>query len=168
MLEIAIAAVGLISIGLIAALARRVSELERQLHLALTEPPAALQLPEPETQKPLEGLRVRIVVEQDHPQPVFAGLLKEQFEAEDAEITDDAPDLTIQGQIVCNGYSDIYYSADLRCTSGDRTILTFSQKPPHGDRPQNLAIEIVAGLKSELKKLVERSERQRALRELRL
>lgn len=177
----------LISIGASLALAEQLRRLDRRLNrteLALDNPPTVSALPEPEPSRPLEGLRIAISVTQDHTHPVFANLLKEQLLSEDAtEITmlsreeanglranwksqDHAPDLLIAGSLVCNGYSEIYYDADFTCFSPNQPICSLVQKPPHGDRPTNLAIELIAKLKTELEKLISRNERRRAIREL--
>ena len=173
--------VALISLAISVVLAGRVLQLERRLQsnphsalLAVAEPPA----------RPLQGLRVVLAITQDHAHPVFANLLKEQLLSED--VTDiilltpaetaglrsdwkqraDGPDLLIAGDIVCNGYAEIYYTADLTCSTADQAICNLTEKPPHGDRPSNLAIDLVARLKTELEKLVSRDERRQAIREL--
>jgi hypothetical protein len=145
----------------------RVQRLERRLAAPKAELPAAVapQLPLP---TPLAGLRIAIDVSQDNPHPIVANLLRDQLLGEDAEIVDrEEADIVISGSVVCNGYAEIYYQAELTCRTQLETICAVSQKPPHGDRPANLAIELIAKLKSELESLVSRSERRRALRELR-
>jgi hypothetical protein len=78
----------------------------------------------------------------------------------------DAPDILVTGDLVCNGYAEIYYQAELACLSPHQEICRLTEKPAHGDRPANLAIEAVSKLESELDKLVSRHERRRAIREL--
>ena len=180
-MEIFVGLVALLSLATSAFLVRRVLELERRLQ-SLPQP--TLQpLPEPLT-RPLQGLRIALAITQDHPHPVFANLLKEQLLSEDvtditlltpAEATrlqtdwkqrTDGPDILIGGDIVCNSYAEIYYTADLTCSAADQAICNLIEKPPHGDRPSNLAIDLVARLKTELEKLVGRDDRRRAIREL--
>src|SRR6202043_900529 len=99
--------------------------------------------------------------------PVFASLLKELLLAEDVtDIAMLAPDqaadwkagadILISGDLVCNGYAEIYYTLEFTCSTPDQAICTLIEKPPHGDRPSNLAIELVTRLKAELEKLVTR------------
>ncbi len=136
-------------------------------------------------ESPLRALRFGLAIEQDLAHPVFSGLLKEQLlRCDVAELTDltraaaeglvaawpdsaDSPDLLISGQLVCNGYAEVYYSADLICFGPSGPICTLVERPPHGDRPVNLAIELVARLSAELRKSYSRAERQSALQELR-
>jgi hypothetical protein len=70
--------------------------------------------------------------------------------------------VAIKGEIACNGYADVYYRAELTAGAEGEIFLTLSEKPPHGDRPANLALELVHRLKIELRK----RERGLALREL--
>ncbi|RYG21730.1 hypothetical protein EON82_18355 [bacterium] len=116
--------------------------------------------------RPLQGLRVGLRIEQDHPHPVFANLLKELLLKEDAILEADAADLIVEGGVVCNGYADVYYTAELNCRLQDEAICVLIEKPPHGDRQENLARELLSKLKKELRKTTERSERSNALREL--
>jgi hypothetical protein len=171
--------VSLVLEGRMRALDRRLTSAERSMALG----PPGLSLPEPERQRPLEGLRIALGITQDHTHPVFANLLKERLLLEDvAEVTvltpdeasnlqgdwnPDGPDLLILGNLVCNGYAEIYYQADLTCHSPHHEVCTIAEKPAHGDRPANLSIELVERLKTELTKLVSRNERRRAIRELR-
>ncbi len=129
----------------------------------------------------LEGLRVALAIKQDHEHPVFATLLKDLLLKEDvADVALLSPseaaqlraewkgqDVLIEGEITCNGYAEVYYKADFTCDTADKPICTLIEKPPHGDRPGNLAIELIARLKSELSKVVDRDERRSAIRELR-
>jgi hypothetical protein len=176
--------IALLSLGVSVALVVRVVQLSQALQESqhgieesrvrpapiLDEPPA----------RPLEGLRIGLAVTQDHPGAPFIALLKDQLFAED--VTDietlskdeaakwkarEKPlDLLIAGTVVCNGYAEIYYQADLSCSSARQAICNLIEKPPHGDRPINLAMELVSRLKSELEKVVNRDERRQAIREL--
>jgi hypothetical protein len=156
-------------------LAMRIRELDARLRTSLPvsdSPP--LQLVERIEPRPLEGLRIAVNIRQDHPSPVFANLLKEELLLEDvAEVSflatpdwQDSADVLIRGNVLCNGYSEIYYQAEIECLGANETICAITEKPAHGDRPMNLAIEVVSRLKFELEKLVSRSERRRAIREL--
>ncbi len=111
---------------------------------------------------PLAGLRVSLTIQQDHPHPVFASLLKETLLKEEAIVDDNHPDLWIEGEIVGNGYADVYFRAEIAVSTGRESILTVSDKPPHGDRPANLAADIVRKLRDELDK----REHRLAVREL--
>lgn len=133
------------------------------------------------TPNPLEGLRIAISVKQDHEHPIFANLLKDQLLKEDVgEVTfltfdekgdwkqmESVANILVSGDITCNGYAEVYYAADLRCDTRDQAICTLIEKPPHGDRQGNLAIELVARLKTELEKHTTRDERRKAIQELR-
>lgn len=137
---------------------RRLQALERRL----AERPVIRELPRHE-ENPLAGVRVALDIHQDHPNAVFANLLKATLVAEDALVGDGAAaDVTIKGEIACNGYADVYYRAELTARTEDETLLTLSEKPPHGDRPANLALELVQRLKSEWTQ----RERRKALHEL--
>jgi len=132
--------------------------------------------------RPLEGLRIGLAVTQDHAHPVFATLLKEQLLKEDAlevnfltpeeaaALQADWPkgqiDILISGKLTCNGYAEIYYDADFTCFNAHEPICTLVERPPHGDRPSNLAMELVARLNTGLTKLLSRTERREALKEL--
>jgi hypothetical protein len=124
--------------------------------LAFSEPP----------DKPLEGLSVALRIKQDHPHPVFLNLLKEALLLEDARLDADNPEIEIAGTIVCNGYSDVYFTSELICSTPAGPFCEIIEKPPHGDRPENLAIETVARLKAEWRKMHSRAERGQALKEL--
>jgi hypothetical protein len=133
---------------------------------------------------PLQGVRIALAITQDHPNAVFVELLKDQLFAQD--VTDivvltpteatsfledwktqlDAPEILISGNVICNGYTEIYYTAEFTCSNREQAICTLIEKPPQGDRPVNLAIELVARLKKELEKLISRNERRQAIREL--
>jgi len=146
------------SLGLSAYLAIRLRAIEDALKRPVPMPTTVPALPE----KPLEGLRIVLDIEQDHPHPVFVTLLKETLLREDAEIVEGVGDLTITGQIVGNGYADVYYTAELACQTPDGPLFTLLERPPHGDRPGNLALELITRLKRE----VSGNERRAALREL--
>ncbi len=137
----------------------------------------------PNTPRPMEALRVALAISQDHKYPVFANTLKEYLLSEDvADVAIVPPtegkdndsvwkervdlDILITGELVCNGYSDIYYRADFTCSSRKGAICTLIEKPPYGDRPGNLVIELVAKLKLEIAKSAQRGERSSAIREL--
>ncbi|HVT11416.1 MAG TPA: hypothetical protein VHE55_04050 [Fimbriimonadaceae bacterium] len=176
MFEIVANVLALASLALSAALAARVRRLEEQLRSVDRPAPTPAALPDPVPDRPLEGLRIALAISQDQPHAAFANLLKEHFLAEDAgEVTllpaDSTPgwancDILVAGNVVCNGYAEIYYEADLTCHGPSGAICTVVERPPHGDRPVNLAAELVVKLKGELQKLERRDERRRALREL--
>jgi hypothetical protein len=155
--------------------------LRRPQALALGPAPAAL--PEP-TPSPLEGLTVLVAIRQDHAHPVFANILSEILQKLDAEVStvliDDCPgpharwsaegavlDLLISGTVVCNGYAEIYYQAELTCSTETDPICTLIDNPATGDRQANLAKELVSKIESEITKRLSRTERRLALRELR-
>jgi len=128
---------------------------------------------------PLQGLRIALSIVQDHPQPIFANLLREQLLKEDVlEVTflppetppADSPDIDIfiAGTLTCNAYAEVYYRATLTAFAGSEPVYTITESPPGGDRPGNLAIELVSRLGVELEKRITRSERRQALRELSL
>ncbi|HWA84150.1 MAG TPA: hypothetical protein VG820_11975 [Fimbriimonadaceae bacterium] len=176
MFEIVASLLALASLTLSAALAVRVRRLEEQLRSVERSAPTPVALPEPVSVHPLEGLRFALAISQDQAHAVFANLLKEHLLAEDAgEVAllaeGETPDwggcdLFISGKVVCNGYAEIYYEADLTCHGPRGAICAVVERPPHGDRPVNLAVELIAKLKAELEKLERRDERRRALREL--
>lgn len=165
------------------ALAAKLQRMESLVAISrpLDLPPEPPSLPEVR-QSPLEGLRIALAITQDHAHPIFANLLKEHLLTEDVtEIAmlspsemaalkqdwNDGPDILISGDIVCNGYAEIYYQADLVCSTPHQAICTLIERPPHGDRPSNLCLELVKRLSVELEKLMTRNERRLAIRELR-
>lgn len=168
--EILTAIVALVSLGVSLVVATRLSQLGERSAAFPPETSEASALPEPD--RPLQGLRIALAITQDHAHPVFANLLKERLLLEDvAEITmadseDVDADIVIKGEIVGNGYTDIYYQAEFTCNGKVQPICTLIERPPHGDRPSNLAIELVTRLKNELSKLASRTERSQAIREL--
>jgi len=181
MFDIVIAIVAVAGLGTSLALAIRLRQLEERLSAALTSSrqgkgrslPASADLP-----NPLQGQRIAIANTQDHAHPVFANLLKEQLLKEDVadafilrpeELSSwsEKAAILISGRVVCNGYAEIYYEADFTCQTEKEPICTLIEKPPHGDRPGNLAIELVARLKTELEKSQGRQERRQAISELR-
>jgi hypothetical protein len=171
MFVILLGVIAFLALGAATALGVLLVRLEGRLRAAeqVLESPTRAALPEAAPVRPLEGLRVALDIRQDHTHPVFANLLKEQLLAEDVTdlTTPDTADIVIEGNLVCNGYAEIYYEADFTCRTATEPICTLIEKPPHGDRPQNLAIELVARLKRELTKLESRNERRAAIRELR-
>ena len=74
--------------------------------------------------------------------------------------------LQIAGRVVCNDYADVYFTAELTCRLRGEPICVVIAKPPHGDRQENLARELLAKLTKELGKTAQRTERTSALREL--
>ncbi len=76
-------------------------------------------------------------------------------------------DLLVAGILKCNGYAEVYYEAEITCYSRHEAVCTLIERPPGGDRPGNLAIEVVATLNAKLDALFRRSERARAISELR-
>lgn len=173
-----------VSLALVLILHRRVSQLNERLDAAeraigdqreIPEEPPAL-----EGRRVLEGLRIGLAIAQDHVYPAFANLLKEQLLKQDvADVlflpssctTDEwrasgKADLLIAGAITCNGYVEVYYQADLTCYSTTETVCTLIERPPGGDRPENLAMEVVTKLSDTLDKVLKRDERRRAIGEL--
>lgn len=131
--------------------------------------------------KPLAGMRIAVSIEQDHPHAPFFAILREQLFAEDVADVQvieadkaaamgsgwkDAPDLLVFGHVVCNGYSDVYYEAELMSYERQGALCTLIEKPPHGDRPSNLALKLVTRMKRELEKETGRKERRQAIQEL--
>jgi len=164
-----LAAISLILSALVAArlliLEAKLKNLQQFPALPKNEAPSL-----PETDRPLAGLNVYLTISQDHPQPLFQNLLKEAFTNEDVADLDageDAANLKIKGTIVCNGYADVYYSAELECSTKLGPLFTIGDKPAQGDRPVNLAMQLVDRLKRDLPTQSSRLERQRAIRELR-
>lgn len=167
MFELIASIVALCSLGVSAVLAFRVKGLSERLKAVesrLTARPSQAVLPE--IDRPLQGISVALLIEQDHPHPVFANLLKELLLREDACVGTEDANLSIEGRIICNGYADVYYSAELTCEFRGEAVCVLIEKPPHGDRQENLARELVARLKKELSKTSLRSERQAAIHEL--
>ncbi len=145
-------------------------------------PPAPIALPEHPT-SPVEGLTVVLAISQDHAHPVFANMLSETLQRLDAEVSTTSPaalpefrtewlthpekaDLLISGSVTCNGYSEVYYRAELTCATRSETIVTTIENPATGDRQANLAKELVSQIEMEITKRVSRTERRLALREL--
>ncbi len=152
------------SLGVSVALALRLRVVERSLQRPPTPTVPTLVSPS----KPLEALRIALAIEQDHPHPVFTNLVKEALLREEAEPVEGADyDLLISGKLVGNGYADVYYTAELACQTPNGPLFTLFERPAHGDRPGNLAIELVNRLKLEVDKSVTRNERRAAIRELR-
>ena len=166
MLETIACALALTSLGISVVLASRLRDLsDRVRSIESRPPPPQAALPKPPS--PLDGLRVAIALTQDHPHPVFATLLKERLLGEGAEIVPEAEaDVLVRGAVVCNGYADVYFTADLAAQTPGAPLFTLVEKPPHGDRQGNLALELVTRLKAEWEKRSTRDERRAALREL--
>ncbi len=130
--------------------------------------------------RPLEGMKVWMQIEQDHPSKPFSKTLEEELYSEDvADVSptggelmldgwkrSDGPDLLIYGHVACNGYSDVYYKAEFTCSTPDGRLCVLQRNPPHGDRPANLALELVAQIKSDIEKSKTRNERGKAIQEL--
>ena len=110
----------------------------------------------------LHGLRIEFSIHQDHPLNPFEATLAGALAERGAVRVDADGDVRLAGTIKGNGYADVYFDADLAAEAGGRTLLRMRERPPHGDRPENLARELVARLEEELA----RGERQGALREL--
>jgi len=153
------------------AVINRVDRLERSL--AESKERTLEVLPVSQGPKPLYGLRIALDIKQDHSYPVFAEMLKELLLKEDvAEVMigsmlSDEADIRIAGSLTCNGYADVYYQADLSCRTRSEAICTVMEKPSGGDRPENLALELVTTLSKRLDVLVRRDERRKAINELR-
>jgi hypothetical protein len=75
--------------------------------------------------------------------------------------------ILIRGEVVCNGYSDVYFLAKLSCMIGQEEVCAIVERPPDGDRQENLCLELVSKLSQNLEKLIRLNERKNALRELR-
>lgn len=120
-------------------------------------------LPSP---SPLEGLKVALAIRQDHAHPVFTDLLAEALRQVDAEVVSGEGEIAISGSVACNGYSDVYYRAELTCATPSETLCTIIENPAAGDRQANLAGELIAKLEQEITKRLSRNERRLALREL--
>jgi hypothetical protein len=172
MIEFIALTIAVTGLGLSLALVFRVRHLEGRLKATSTSLSPPTVSPEHRS-SPLQGLRIGLNVSQDHAHAAFVNLLKEMLLAED--VTDivvvnsgDAPnvDILIVGQLVCNGYAEVYYEAEFTCFIGNEPFCSLVERPPHGDRPSNLALELVKRLKCELDKVISRGERRRALREL--
>jgi|GEM_PF-1950331 len=166
--------VGILVIGGFVALFSRIRVLEQRL-AAIERAPSPPSLPViPDRVSPLQGLRIALAITQDHPQPIFANLLKEQLLKEDVlEVTflpsaSPETDIFITGDLTCNAYAEVYFRATLTAYAGSEPIYTLTESPPGGDRPGNLAIELISRLSAELEKRLARSERRQALRELSL
>lgn len=150
------------------ALAIRVRRLEECLaSLVLPVPSPSLVAVE---ESVLQGLRVAIDLQQDHAHPVFAELLRDTLLGRDvAEVIlgrSDTCVCVIDGHVTCHGYTDVYFEADLTCTAPSGVVCTLIEKPPSGDRQENLALEIVSRMVKELEKSERRGERRAALSEL--
>ena len=117
----------------------------------------------------LAGLTFRLTISQDHPYPIFARLLKDELEKANAAVVElhADSDIQVEGSIHCNGYSDIYFQAELTASNAEGPFSVIIEKPPHGDRPENLAREIVSRIESDWSKQEDRRERGSAIRELR-
>ena len=167
MLTLLALALAVVALGLVAVLATRIGSLSRRIEAIQRQNPA---LPSRETVRadgPLQGLRIALSIGQDHPHPVFATLLKEALLREGALVEPEplsplGEGLAVNGTVVCNGYADVYFRAEILVVAGGETLLTVAEKPSHGDRQENLAREVVARLRTEWPK----RERHGALREL--
>ena len=151
----------------------RVRMAERMLEDAARQVAVLPSRTEPDIvpESPLQGLVIGISVAQDHDTPVLAATLAECFQREDVDSVTTGEnvalaDIVIDGFVVCNGYADVYYEASLDCKTSTVTLFSIREKPPSGDRPMNLALEIVSRLKTELTSRTTREERRLALREL--
>ncbi len=158
-------ALALLALIVSLSLAKRVSALEQTN--PLQGPALQALVPEPvlDAPSPLEGLRVSVSIRQDYSLPLVENLLKELLQKEDANLTG-PPELVIEGDVTCNGYAEVYYTAELTCLFRGDPICNLIERPPHGDRPLNLAIELVTRLKTELAKDAERRDRRQAISEL--
>jgi len=183
------ALVAIVSLGLSLRLYQRVLALERRVasaeRLNTVVAPDDFMATVLEAPKPLAGLRIAIAVTQDHAHPVFATLLRDQLLGADvAEVIvlpesdggglveqwragKRAEHLLIAGSLTCNGYAEVYYQAEFTCYTATEAVCTVIERPPGGDRPENLARELVAKVGATLDGLTRRSERRRAIGELR-
>jgi hypothetical protein len=175
MLEVLALVMAGVSLGVSLLLALKVASLSSRPLLAPVAPRLEPVAPALEDLTPsiLQGSRVALSITQDHPHPVFVDCLKEvlfQRDAADVVLVEAGKasdcDLLIEGSVVCNGYANVYYEADLSCSEREQPICRLIEKPPHGDRPSNLALELVSRIEKELHSLSTRGERGRAVREL--
>jgi len=179
--------VGFVAIGISAAalgVAVTVAVRMQQMRHPEWETPHALdKAPEslpPKTPR-LQQLRVALAIDQDYSHPAFAGLLREMLFQEDvveiSQITrsqadsmkhswPEGIDLLIEGSVLCNGYAEVYYEAEFQCRTARGDLCTLIEKPPHGDRPMNLAIELIERIAREYRKSIDQGERRAALKEL--
>ncbi|MBV6458751.1 MAG: hypothetical protein HONBIEJF_01889 [Fimbriimonadaceae bacterium] len=180
--------VGFVAIGISAAalgVAVTVAVRMQQLRYPHWEeaPPALDKAPEslPPKEPRLQQLRVALAIDQDYPHPAFANLVREMLFQEDAvevslisrseaeALTSAWPpslDLLIDGTVRCNGYAEIYYEAEFQSRTPRGALCTLIERPPHGDRPVNLAIELVDRIAREYRKSLDQGERRAALKEL--
>lgn len=153
-------------------LADRVRYLERRCDALATV--ANLGEPSEGASSPLAGRGIWVDIQQDHPLPIVADRLAAQLSLRDAEVRTgiSSEDVTgpsdgrIVGEILCNGYADVYYQAQISVWIGDELLMTLRSRPEGGDRPDNLAMELVAEIEEKLTTSERRTERQRALQEL--
>jgi hypothetical protein len=148
----------------------RVDQLERRAHPLPSLPTASDRV------SALAGLRVGLVLTQDHPHAPFVDLLRQQLllrDVSDVTVFPDAAsarasalDIVVEGALTCNGYAEVYYAAEFTCSTCGEAVCTLIERPPGGDRPSNLAMELVAKLDAKLTDMVSRNERRRAIREL--
>lgn len=134
---------------------------------------------------PLEPIRVAIAIEQDHKLPILSNLIKERLEADDGMVTvidaDQAstyadlgkwstesgePHVVVAGNVKCNGYSDVFYEADLTFLYARGIVDSILENPPNGGRQVNLANKVVSRLKRTYEESSRKAERNQALHEL--
>lgn len=129
--------------------------------------PTLVELP---AATPLQGCTAWVEITQDLPQRVVQSLVVEAFLKEDVAVasSEAESDLVVKGSVSCNGYSEIYYTAELSIYFRGSLLCSIIEKPPHGDRPSNLAFEVVDRIKREVEKGRSRGERLDAIRELNL
>ncbi len=124
-----------------------------------------------EEANPLFGLKVCMTLTQDHPHLPFMPLMRDQFlEAGVAEFHSDPlkdVDLLLIAEVKCNGYAEVYYTAEIRCSSDGEPLCVIVEAPAQGDRPSNLALETVSRVRRELLASHGYAERRAALKELR-
>jgi hypothetical protein len=174
-LEIVAMLVAISSVGVTLLVASRLSSRIRALESIVRQRVPSV-LDKAEGSFALAGMRIRLSVRQDHARPLFANSLREALLREDVQdvlIVGDPSahgaakgEWLISGTITCNGYSDVYFNADLTCTLGEETVCSWSHRPPQGDRPENLVLEIVSTLTSKLADRARKNERRKALSEL--
>ena len=126
------------ALGACLALSARVRSLEQRL-AAVEVSSRAPVLPEaPFRESPLQGLRIAVSIIQDHPQPIFANLLKELLMKEDVLDVSFLPepsaetDIFITGTLTCNAYAEIYFRADITAYAGSEPLCTITEAPPGG------------------------------------
>lgn len=162
MIEIFLVAATLFSIVISLHLATRVADLHARLS-AFEMKSKAIKVEAVAVGRPFDfkGRKVALVIEQDHPTPIFENILKDQLLREGASVvkslqvspgTRSIYDLVISGRIGCDGFADVYYESDLVCSAGADTVCVLVDRPLHGERPLNLAKQLIERVKEDWNK----------------